>query len=246
MNRMQKHTARLVQRLLAACAMVLAGSEGARADGGTIDRVYHPYIQPLERELELRGSLENGGNPRLRDRQTWRLGYGMAFSDNWFGELYVTGERDDANSFHASGYEAEALWQLTEQGEYAADWGLLFEFESNESPDVMEFSTTLLAETEWQRWTGAANLAVSYEFGDDIDNEFETALALQARYRYSRALEPALEIYSGEDLLGAGPVLMGDIRTGPGRQVHWEGGLILGLKDRTADRTWRLLLEYEF
>jgi hypothetical protein len=231
--------------MLAAVGILLAG-QGARADGGIIDRVYHPYVQPLEHEVELRGSLEQGGNPRLRNRQTWRLGYGMAFSDNWFGELYVIGERDDVNSFHASEYEAEALWQLTEQGEYAADWGLLFEFATLDSADYMELATTLLAETEWRRWTGTANLTAAYEFGDDIDNEFETGLALQARYRYSMALEPALEIYSGEDILGAGPVLMGNIRTGPGRQLHWEGGLILGLKDATADRTWRLLLEYEF
>jgi hypothetical protein len=232
--------------MLAAVAVILAGQHGARADGGIIDRVYHPYIQLLEREVELRGSLEQGGNPRLRNRQTWRLGYGMAFSDSWFGELYVIGERDDANSFHVSEYEAEALWQLTEQGEYAADWGLLFEFATLDSADYMELATTLLAETEWRRWTGTANVTAAYEFGDDIDNEFETGLALQARYRYSMALEPALEIYSGENVLGAGPVLMGNIRTGPGRQLHWEGGLILGLKDETADRTWRLLLEYEF
>lgn len=232
--------------LLAASAIALAAPHGVRADGGMIDRVYHPYIQPLERELELRGSVEEAGNTRLRDRQLWRLGYGMAFTDDWFGELYVIGERDDANSFDVSEYEVEALWQITEQGEYAADWGLLFEFATLESSDFMEFSTTLLAETEWQHWTGTANLTAAYEFGDDVRNEFETALALQARYRFSKALEPALELYSAEGILGAGPVFMGDIRTGPGRQLHWEGGLILGLKDVTADRTWRLLLEYEF
>lgn len=246
MNRIQRHSTHLGGCLLAACAIVLAGTHGARADGGIIDRVYHPYIQPLERELELRGSLEEGGNTRQRDRQTWRLGYGMAFSDSWFGELYVVGERDDADSFHVSEYEVEALWQLTEQGEYAADWGLLFEFATADSADVMELSMTVLAETEWRRWAGTANLTAAFEFGDDIANEFDTALALQARYRYAKALEPALEIYSGEDILGAGPVLMGDIRTAPGRQLHWEGGLILGLQDETADRTWRLLLEYEF
>lgn len=218
----------------------------AHADGGVIDKIYHPYVQPLERELELRASLESGGAPRYVDRQTWRLGYGMAFTDKLFGELYVIGERDDMNSFGVSEYEAELLWQLTEQGEYAADWGLLVELASGEDPDRMEISGSLLAEKEWGQWTGTANLKAAYEFGDDIANEFETALALQARYRHSPALEPALEFYMGEDILGLGPVLMGNLRLGPGQQLHWETGLILGLEDSTPDRTVRLLLEYEF
>ncbi len=225
---------------------ILSGRHVARADGGVIDKIYHPYVQPLERELELRTSLEEGGHPRYVDRQTWRLGYGMALSDNWFGELYLIGEKDSMNSFHLSEYEVEALWQITEQGEYAADWGLLFEFATADSADRMELAGTLLAEKEWQQWIGTANLTAAYEFGDDIANEFETALALQLRYRLSMSLEPALEFYSGENILAAGPVIMGTRRVGPGRQLHWEGGLILGMQDDTPDRTVRLLLEYEF
>lgn len=232
--------------LLLACAGLLAGPQDSRADGDIIDKIYHPYVQPMERELELRAALEEGGHARLPDRQTWRLGYGAAFRDNWFGELYLIGEQDRGNSFHLSEYEVEALWQLTEQGEYAADLGLLFEFATMDSDDRTELATTLLAETEWRRWIGTANLTLAYEFGGDIANEFDSALALQARYRLSKSLEPALEFYSGEDILAAGPVLMGNRRVGPGRQLHWEAGLILGLEDVTPDRTYRLLLEYEF
>lgn len=226
--------------------VALAVSWNARADGDLIDKVYHPYVQPLERELELRASLEEGGQTLVDDRQTWRLGYGMAVGEQWFAELYAIGERDRMNSFRVGGYEAELLWQLTEQGEYPADWGLLFEFETADDPERSEVSTTLLAETGWRKWSATANLSLAYESGNDIDDEFETALALQARYRQSMGFEPALEIYSGEDILGAGPVLMGNQRMGPGQRIHWEAGLILGLKDATPDRTFRLLLEYEF
>ena len=224
----------------------LAGQHDAGADGSIIDKVYHPYVQPLERELELRASLEDGSNALTEDRQTWHLGYGMAFNDNWFGEAYLIARKDSMDSFRLSAYELEALWQITEQGEYAADWGMLFELGAAESPDAMEISTTLLVEKEWQRWTGTANLKASYEFGDDISNEFETALALQARYRLSMSLEPALEFYSSENILGAGPVIMGSRRLGQGRQLHWETGMIVGLQADTPDRTFRLLLEYEF
>lgn len=239
-----------VLRSLSALVLILGGGvaavRNAGADGNIIDKIYHPYVQPLERELELRASLEAGSNGLTADRHTWRLGYGMSFNDRWFGEAYLVGRRGSMDSFRLSEYELEALWQATEQGEYAADWGMLFEASASDSPDVAELSSTVLAEKEWRRWTGTANLKASYEFGDDVTEEFDLALALQARYRLSLSLEPALEFYSGEQVLGAGPVLMGNHRFGQGRQLHWETGLILGLKDDTPDRTFRLMLEYEF
>ena len=123
---------------------------------------------------------------------------------------------------------------------------MLFELEKERSEDVLEFSAALLVETEWRRWTGTANLYGIYEFGDDIDNEFETALALQARYRYSREFEPAVELYTGQDTRGLGPVMMGSWSLGGARQLRWEGGVIFGLDSDTADQTFRVLLEYEF
>jgi len=243
---MNLNVSRITASLLFVLSAALTGLHDAAADGNIIDKIYHPYVQPLERELELRTSLEEGSNGLTADRRTWRLGYGQSFSDNWFGEAYLVGRKDSMNSFRLSEYELEALWQITEQGEYAADWGMLFEVAGADSPDVMDISGSLLAEKEWRRWTGTANLKASYEFGDDVHEEIDVALALQARYRLSLSLEPALEFYSGERVLGAGPVLMGNRRFGAGRQLHWETGLILGLKDDTPDRTVRLLLEYEF
>ena len=245
-NKLDNHLPAIVTVVMLTGLLLLACMGVAWADGTVIDKIYHPYVQPLERELELRTSIEDGKSGQFTDRQTWRLGYGMAFSDNWFGELYVIGEKDSRDSFHASQYELEALWQLTEQGEYFADWGLLFEYEIGDSDDIMEFSTALLVEKEWQRWTGTANLHLIYEFGDDIQNEFESALALQVRYRLAMKLEPAFEFYRSEDVTAAGPVLMGNWRFSNARRLHWETGLILGLDKSTPDRTFRFLLEFEF
>jgi hypothetical protein len=170
----------------------------------------------------------------------------MAVNDNWFGEAYLVGTADSADSLHISEYELEALWQITEQGEYAADWGMLFEVAKADPAAFTEITSTLLAEKEWRQWIGTANFKVAYEFGDDIANEFETALALQARYRLSRSVEPGLEFYSAENVLGAGPVMMGSLSFGQGRQLHWETGLVLGMKQETPNSTFRFLLEYEF
>ena len=218
----------------------------AMADGSAIDKIYHPYVQPGERELELRTVIENNAKSPAGDQRTLRLGYGQSFSDRWFGEVYLIGHANDDNSLHLSAFEIEALWQLTEQGEFFADWGMLFEIEKERDENIAEVSAAVLVEKEWGRWTGTANLYGIYEFGSDIDNEFETALGLQARYRKSRHFEPAIELYKGENTFGIGPVLLGSHPLGRGRRVRWEAGLIFGVDSDTPDQVFRGLLEFEF
>jgi hypothetical protein len=218
----------------------------AMADGSTIDKIYHPYVQPQERELEFRSIIENNRDSPSGDERVYRLGYGQSFSDRWFGEVYLIGVENDDQELRLEAYELEVLWQITEQGEFFADWGMLFELEKERSEDIMEFSTALLVEKEWGRWIGTANIYGIYEFGDDIDNEFETALALQTHYRHTRAFEPAVELYIGQDTRGLGPVMLGSWPLGGARQLRWEGGVIFGLDSDTPDQTFRVLFEYEF
>ena len=216
------------------------------ADGSNIGKVYHPYVQPLEKEIELK-ALYQSDNDRQRDRaQKYSLGYGQSINDNWFAEISLIGEKSRGESFEIEEIELEALWQITEQGEYAADWGMLFEYERGLDESFNEVSATVLTERQWGRWVGTANLSLLYEWGSDVDNELETALALQGKYRYSRSIEPAIEFYSSEGGQGLGPVLLGSQRLGGGRQLHWEAGVIYGVDDDAADRTYKLILEYEF
>lgn len=55
-----------------------------------------------------------------------------------------------------------------------------------------------------------------------------------------------MEFYAGEDARALGPVIMGNVKFGIGRKLHWETGLLFGLNDASADTTFRALLEYEF
>lgn len=241
---MSKHRHRYGWQLIA--GFLLCATGAAMADGSAIDKIYHPYVQPQEREIELRTVIENNANSPAGDQRTLRLGYGQSFTDRWFGELYLIGTANDDDSFHLSAFEIEALWQLTEQGEFFADWGMLFELEKEKNDNAAEASAAVLVEKEWGRWTGTANIYGIYEFGSDVDNEFETALGLQARYRRSRHFEPAIELYKGEDTFGIGPVLLGSHPLGSGRQLRWEAGLIFGADSDTPDQVFRGLLEYEF
>ena len=93
---------------------------------GKLSRVYHPYVIPLEHELEYRTLLQDTKNPSdLKQLQI--LGYGQSFSENLFLEFYLISENTDGESAEISAYEVEALIQLTEQGEFwAQQFGRLF------------------------------------------------------------------------------------------------------------------------
>jgi hypothetical protein len=237
-----------LKRLAAAmCCAFCALPALLMADGSVIDKVYHPYVEQLEWELEWRATHANEdpvtGEERL---QLHRFGLGRAVSEYVYVEGYLIAEQSADESMALEAYELEVLWQLSEQGEYAVDYGVLFELEKEHKRDVWEGSAAVLLEKELGRFSVTANLGLTYEGGSDIDDEWESALALQSRYRYSPRFEPALELYSGEDTLGAGPVLLGLERLGPLRALKWQAGVIFGIDKDTADYTLRALLEYEF
>ena len=225
-------------------ALVLVAPGVPRADNAAVDKIYHPYVQPLERELELRAVAEQGRGGA--NTQRWRLGYGQALTSSFFAELYVLGEQTGGDRTEVSAYELEGLWQLTEQGEYAADWGLLFELEKERHENLWEFSTALLSEREWGRWVGTANVHLIREWGDTAKDEWETRLGLQARYRLSPLLEPTIEFHAAENLLALGPALLGTARLGGRRKLHWETGIFAGLDADSPDLSLRGQLEYEF
>ena len=232
---------------MAVIALLLAAAPApVLADGVVIDKIYHPYVQPLEREFEARGTLQDEQPGRPDNLQMYRFAYGQSLGDSWFAEFYLVGSNSDEDSLDLEAYELEAQWQLTEQGEFWADWGMLFELEKEADADAWEFSTGLLTEKEWGRWSGTANLFLIQEWGSDIDDEMETRLGLQARYRYSPGFEPAVEIYSGEETRGIGPGALGQLPLDGTRQVRWEAGVIFGVDSKSPDTTLRFLFEFEF
>ena len=129
------------------------------------------------------------------------------------------GEDTADNELRLEAYELEALWQLTEQGEYPFDWGVIAEFEWQRDNGDWEAATALITSRTWGRWVATSNLWVKYEWQADGDKEFETALALQGRYRLVSWFEPALEFYAGENTRAFGPVAMGDLRLQPGKKT---------------------------
>ncbi len=230
--------------LAALIATALAFHISVYADGIVVDKVYDPYVQPLETEVEFRSLLQRDN--ALGDAENHRLGLGHALTDRLWAEAYVIGTSPPGGTLSLDGFEAELKWQLTEQGEFAYDWGLLFELEREFDSNVWEFESSVIAVKEWNKWVGTANFKLIYEWGNPIQDEFETALHVQARYRYQEKFEPALELHLGQDTVAMGPALTGLWRFGGGKKLRWQVGVYPGLTSESPNLSGLALLEYEF
>ena len=217
----------------------------ARADGTTVDKVYHPYVLPLEREFEWRIMFQEEESHPGDNVLSQRLGYGHGLSETVSLEAYLIGERAGGENFAVTGYELELRWMLTEQGELWADWGMLFEFEREEDGDNFEATAGVLFEKEIGRTSLTINVFAIYEWGQ-IENEWESEFRLKYRYRWIPQVQPAVEVYAGEDFLGIGPAFMGVQRYEKQKQLKWEAGLIFGIGADSTETTFRFALEYEF
>jgi hypothetical protein len=212
------------------------------ADGVVVDKVYHPYVLPNEREVEWR-LLSHQTND---NNQAQRFAYGQSVLDDVMIELYVIGERDNDGDFGIASYEIETRWMLTEQGEYWADWGVLFEIEREHNQGTWEATAGVLFEKEIGRTSLTINAFLLYEWGQSIQDEMEVEFRVQYRYRWLPQFQPAIELYSGEDYAGIGPAFMGIQRFHGQKQLKWEAGFITGLNSESEDHILRVAIEFEF
>lgn len=214
------------------------------ADGIAVDRVYAPYVNPLEKELEYRRvDVNRSESGRQRD-SVEKLGFAAAVTEKLALEAYIIADDHGKKSIDA--YELEARYQLTEQGEYSADWGVMLEYEKQREGKETELAATVMVAKQIQRFTATANFGLIHEDLGHDKSEWDSQFNAQLRYLFHPHLEPALEFYAGEDYRGLGPVAMGTIRFRNANSVHWELGSIFGLDEDSEDIAVRFLLEYEF
>ncbi len=224
-------------------ALVIVLCSQAIADGSSIDSIHQPYVHALEKEIEYQLLFENENREYEKNISRHQLGYGQAVTDRLFLEASLT--FSDTDSIELVNYELEAIYQLSEQGEYASDWGVLFELEKSDGEAIWEVGAGLLNSFSWQRWQFTSNLLLEYEWGDAIDNEFETALSAMSRYRHRPGLEPGIEVFVGEDTLAYGPAMSGTVRVDGPRKFYWSLALLFGSRE-SPERTLKCELEYEF
>jgi hypothetical protein len=218
----------------------------AMADGRVVDKVYHPYVQPLEREIDYRYVYQKQSSHPDDNDIAQQVGYGFSLSRNTAMSLYLIGQRQSDENYQLTGYEAEVRWMLTEQGQLSWDYGMLFELERSDEERNYEFTTGLLMEKEFPVTSLAINALLVHEWGETVETEWEAEFRLQYRYRYLPWLQPSVEVYSGEDYNGFGPGFMGVHKFTPMRQLKWEAAWVFPMDSDTIDNTARFALRYEF
>lgn len=213
------------------------------ADSSPVDKVYHPLVVANERKFEWRFASRQTDEKNVLVQ---RFAFGQAVSEYLILEAYIIGERDESDDYGLQAYELEARYMLTDQGQYWADWGLLFEFEKQHDKGNYEITTGVLFEKEFTHTSLTMNALLVYEWGETLISEYESEFRLQYRYRYMPEIQPAIEIYTGEDFVGIGPAFMGVHRYEGIKQLKWELAFISGLNGKNKDHTLRFALEYEF
>tara|TARA_A100001037_G_C15032057_1_gene581443 strand:+ start:317 stop:1018 length:702 start_codon:yes stop_codon:yes gene_type:complete len=229
--------------LLTAIALCAVFSSNGYADNFTVDKVYHPYVLPFEREFEWRltSRQNDDGNVLMQ-----RFSFGHALSEFMILETYLVGARDENEDFGLESYEVELRWMMTEQGRYWADWATLFELEKQHNTDDWAVKAGILTEKEFGQFSLTTNISLVYEWGQTVENEWESEFKAKFRYRWIPEVQPGLEVYVAEDFIGVGPAFMGIKRFDRQQQLKWELGFIAGLNGDSKDHTLRMSLEYEF
>lgn len=233
----------MMRKVLFTITLLTVFNYYCQADGMVVDKVYHPYVIANENEVEWR--LMSSQTDKF-NRLAQRLGAGFSVAENIALEVYVIAERDAQQNFEVSAYEIEMRWMLSEQGQYWADWGMVFELERNTLVNSVEASVGLIVEKEFKKTSLTLNIFTIYENGSNIKSEFETEFRAKFRYRYLPEIQPSIELYAGEDYFGMGPAIMGVHRLKGQKQIKWEAGFITEVSNSGKDHTLRFALEYEF
>lgn len=209
-----------------------------------VDKVYHPYVEVDTYEFETR-IISLLDSELAADFSVYRFGFGKDVTENLFLELYLIGNKNAEKNLEVEAFEIEALYQVTEQGEFWADFGLLFEVERERKSQEWEGNIGFIFEKELGQWSAAVNLQNLYEFKDNNRHAWKHSQAFQMRYRNSPSFEPGIELYSDKNDLFLGAVFLGQIKMQQSK-FNWEVGLLREVNNADNESVLRALIEYEF
>lgn len=215
-------------------------------------KVYTPYVEKGEVELEAKYgyAIDKDNDVEGEFKQKYAIGYGL--TDFWFSELYGEWEKEgeDGADIEFTAIEWENKFQLTNPGQYWADFGALVEYVHNTDGGADKVELKGLVAKDIGKFSHAINLIAEREVGEKSSDEIEFGTAFNSRYRYSPQFEPGIEMYNDfGDFEGGfddhkhmiGPVVQGKIFN----NIGYDTGVLFGISDAAPDATLKLLLEYE-
>lgn len=224
-----------------------------------------------EFEFEHNGTANFDRRPDQRGARTYTLEFGTGVTPWWKTELEISFERGagPGQSTLLNAIVTENIFQLTQPGEYWADFGFYFEYGQsltrgrNAGPNAASFGP--LISKDIGRTTHTLNVLFTRQLGpNQTSSGLNLNYAWQSRWNVWEALSPAFEIYGDAGVLGrsprlsqqqllAGPVAVGAIRLAdlglqrPGK-IKYQAGYLFGATQASTRGTlrWRLELEIPF
>ncbi len=217
-------------------------------------KVYTPYVEMGELELESRTEYNVDDDSDVDGAWEQSIGLGYGVNEFWFTEVYGEWEKegDSGADVEFTNIEWENRFQLTQPGEYFLDFGVLTELKFNMQDGANKAELKGLVAKDTGDFSHAANIIVEREFGEDSSDDTEAGFAWSTKYRYMPEFEPGIEMYNDfgeindssdfdDEKHRLGPVAYGKIG-----QFGYDVGYLFGLSDAAPDGTLKVNLEYEF
>jgi high-affinity iron transporter len=241
---------------LAAVTALFAAAAPAPADAAPF-KVYSPAVVKGENEIEYRGFRDFDDDSSRDGAEKHKFGVGRGFTDFWFSEIYSVYEKKPGGSYEHEAIEWENRFQLTEQGKYWADFGLLVEYEATPHGNPDELVIAPIIEKAVDRWVGTANLFFEREVGSGRSSDTTFAYAARLKYLLHPRFEPAIEAFGepgqfnhfgsfNEQEHWAGPAVYGAAGLGGTHKLVYSVAYLFGETSVSSDNRAILRLEYEF
>ena len=233
-------------RLPAQVLALLSVAISNLAWGAAVNKVFNPVVEYGEMEVELRGFFTQDADPAKDGLQVNKLDLAYGATQWWFTEMEFVFERPPGGDHELEAIASENVFQISEQGEYFADFGLFAEYERVIGAKVHEVVLGPIVQKQFGPWLATANLFFEQQFGSEkTEAGIEMKSSLQLKYRLGESFEPGLEYYAYENDQNAGPAAFGLVRMGKNK-LKWQAAWLFGLTDISADNSIRWMLEYEF
>jgi hypothetical protein len=220
--------------------------------------IREPIVEEGILELELFGTrtFDNNRDKNNEQKHKFEIGYGV--NSWWKTEIETIVKKESRGKLTYDATEWENIFQLTPQGKYWLDAGLLLAYERpirHNDPDEVEFG--VLLQKEVGPLVILTNTIFSRQIGQNSGKGIGFEYAVQAKYPWRRELEFAVQAFGEPGRLTGfekisdqehriGPFLLGKFNIGqvPG-SFKYSAGYLFGLTSGSPSGTVKLTLEYE-
>jgi FTR1 family protein len=242
---------------MVACGAVF--SKNVRADD---IKIYSPIVVKGEKEVEVQGSydFDNRAEKKNARRQEYSFGYGL--TDWWateVGGIIEQGPDEDGIMSKPifTHLEFENRFQLTPQGKYWIDVGVLIEYEQTfKHEETNNIEAKILLEKTFTSFVHTVNFILEKEVKNYSDEKLpapEARVAWSTKYLWRSYLQPGFEYHAdfgevrhhnpyNEQAHQVGPNLYGRIT----KNVKYDIGYLFGISPASPDGQLKWVVEYEF